>query len=345
MDQDQTATQYELLPGEKPTLKTISRLSGMAVPTVSRALNDAPDINVETKKTIREIADAIGYVPNRAGVRLRTGRTNVISLILAPENDMMNHTAQLINSITRELRGTNYHLNITPYFYDDDPLKPIRYVVENHSADAIIMNQTTPDDPRVRYLIDHNFPFATHGQTSLKTHPYFDFDNHAYAAFGVEYLVKRGRKHLVVVAPPRGQFYAEDTISGATEAAEKLGASLRIIRRINSDNSAEVACAALKDILTEDPTIDGIICSSPLAAMGAAVAIEKKRRVLGGDIDVFGKEAINFLRIFRRDIIVMKEDVARAGSFLARAAIEAIRDPLAPPMQGLQVPTEDDLAP
>ncbi len=41
----------------KPTLKTIARISGLAVPTVSRALSDAPDIGVETKKLIRKIAN------------------------------------------------------------------------------------------------------------------------------------------------------------------------------------------------------------------------------------------------------------------------------------------------
>ena len=68
----------------KPTLKTIAELSGLAVPTVSRALNDAPDIGAKTKEKVRRIADEIGYIPNRAGVRLRTGRTNVVSLMLAP---------------------------------------------------------------------------------------------------------------------------------------------------------------------------------------------------------------------------------------------------------------------
>ncbi len=48
----------------KPTLKTISQISGLAVPTVSRALNDAPDIGSATKKLVRKIADEIGYVPN-----------------------------------------------------------------------------------------------------------------------------------------------------------------------------------------------------------------------------------------------------------------------------------------
>ena len=77
----------------KPTLKTIAEISGLAVPTVSRALNDAPDIGTGTKKLVRKIADEIGYIPNRAGVRLRTGRTNVISLIMSTDHN--NHTGRL----------------------------------------------------------------------------------------------------------------------------------------------------------------------------------------------------------------------------------------------------------
>ena len=71
VDQDFAA---RLLPGEKPTLKTLARLSGFAVATVSRALSDAPDIGDNTKNLVKHIAEAVGYVPNRAGVRLRTGK-------------------------------------------------------------------------------------------------------------------------------------------------------------------------------------------------------------------------------------------------------------------------------
>jgi LacI family transcriptional regulator len=84
---------------ERPTLKTISQLSGFAVPTVSRALKDAPDIGKSTRETVQRIAREIGYVPNRAGVRLKTGRTNVISLVLSSDHDMMNHTTRLISAI------------------------------------------------------------------------------------------------------------------------------------------------------------------------------------------------------------------------------------------------------
>jgi len=105
-------------PGERPTLKTIARISGLAVPTVSRALGDADDIGFDTKALVNRIADQIGYIPNRAGVRLRTGRTNVISLVVPAEGDALNNASKLTNSIAHELRHTQYHLNMLPWFPD-----------------------------------------------------------------------------------------------------------------------------------------------------------------------------------------------------------------------------------
>ena len=327
------------LPGVKPTLKTISRLSGLAVPTVSRALSDAPDIGAETKKLVRRIADEIGYVPNRAGVRLRTGRTNVISLVLSTEHDMMNHTARLISSLAGALRGTSYHLIMTPYFPGEDPLKPIRYIVETGSADAVIFNQTQPDDPRVAYLMERGFPFATHGRTNwADRHPWFDYDNRAFGRLAVQALAARGRRNILLVAPPMMQTYAQHIVDGAHEMARISGVLLTEPRDFSSDSGSDAVRAGASATLARHPDIDGIICSSTSAVMAVVAALESSGRTLGQDIDVFGKEAIPFLTLFRPQIMALAENVSQAGEFLARAAIQAIREPDLPPLQGLDVP-------
>lgn len=329
------------LPGAKPTLKTISRLSGLAVPTVSRALSDAPDIGAETKKLVRRIADEIGYVPNRAGVRLRTGRTNVISLVLSTEHDMMNHTARLISSLAGALRDTPYHLIMTPYFPGEDPLRPIRYIVETGSADAVIFNQTQPDDPRVAYLLERGFPFATHGRTNwAERHAWFDYDNTAFGRIAVRKLVARGRRNLLLVAPPMAQNYALHIVEGATKVARASGIRITESRDYSSDSGSDAVRTGATASLVADPGIDGIICSSTSAAMAVVAALESLGRKLGHDIDVFAKEAIPFLNLFRPQIMALKEDVSQAGEFLARAAIQAVREPDLPPLQGLDVPRD-----
>ena len=324
----------------KPTLKTIALLTGLAVPTVSRALGDAPDISPGTKALVRRVAAEVGYVPNRAGVRLRTGRTNVLALVMSTEHDMMNHTAKLITSLAGALRGTPYHLNVSPVFPDEDPLPPIRHIVESGLADAVIFNQTQPRDPRVAWLMERGFPFATHGRTVwADRHPWADFDNAAFGAIAVRRLARRGRGRIVLMAPPGAQNYAVDMVAGTLGEAARLGLGARVLPGIDSDRESGAMQAAVARALASGA--DGIVCGSPAGAMAAVAAIEGRGMRLGEGVDIASKEAIAFLRLFRAGIIAVREDVGRAGEVLARAAIRAIREPGSPPIQEIEVPADD----
>ncbi len=332
-----------LPPGQKPTLKTIAQMSGLAVPTVSRALNDAPDIGHSTKKLVRRIADDIGYVPNRAGVRLRTGRTNVISLVMSTEHD--NHTARLISSVAGGLQGTRYHLNVTPHGPQDDKMKPVKYIVETRSADAVILNQIEPEDPRVAYLMDHKIPFATHGRSNwADQHPYYDFDNESFGSQAMDILARRGRKRVTAVAPPIAQSYSQHLIRGLSVTAAASDLHLDIMRGVTSDDNIQRVLEATKAALRADPHCDAIVAASTTGALAATAAVEELGLVMGSDIDIIAKDANSFLKIFRKNILTLPEAVGAAGDFLARAVIQAIQNPELPPMQYLEVPTAPDIA-
>jgi LacI family transcriptional regulator len=330
-------------PDARPTLKTIALETGLAVATVSRALKDAPDIGEATKLRVRAAATRLGYRPNRAGVRLRTGKTNVIALVLSTEADVMNHTSRLISSIAQELRGTSYHMVVMPFFPDQDPMEPVRYLVETGSADAIILNQTTADDPRVRYLAARDVPFATHGRTETGIeHSYFDYDNDAFARLAVQALVERGRSRLLLIAPPRAQCYAGHMIAGLTGAARTCGVAAEVLAGATSDSGADAIEAAVAARLTAATVPDGIICGSTTAAMAAVTGAELCGLRIGHDFDLVAKEAIRFLRRFRREMLVLHEDVGRAGAHLARAVVAAIERPGRQVAQGLDQPQELD---
>jgi len=323
----------------RPTLKTISEMSGFAVPTVSRALKGAPDIRKSTKETVQRIAREIGYVPNRAGVRLKTGKTNVISLVLSTEQDMLNHPARLISSFAGTLRDTNYHVIVTPFFPDEDPLKPVKYIVETGSADAIVLNQTKPDDERVAYLMERNFPFATHGRTSMsRLHPYFDFDNDRYGRYAVAQLAARGRQNLMLIAPPPDQSYGREMILGALEAAQDLGVTITHLDTVASDEASEKIRDAVGFYFDANPNTDAIVCASTAAAMAGVAAAEDHGKKIGKDVDVFAKEVAPLLSLFRPGILSIREDTGRAGQFLAHAAIQAINRPDLAPLQELDFP-------
>jgi LacI family transcriptional regulator len=328
--------------GDRPTLKTIAALTGLSIATVSRALQDAPDIGEDTKRRVRDEAARVGYRPNRAGVRLRTGKTNVIALVLSSLEDVMNHTARLIYSVSAALKGSPCHMIVMPFAPGEDPMTPIRDIVETGSADGVIINQTEPGDPRVRYMQARGFPFATHGRTEMGlAHPCFDYDNGAFARVAVQALAARGRRRLALIAPPPAQSYAAHMTAWFLDEAQRLGLGAEVFSGVTSDSPAtEIeGFVAARFAGAERP--DGLVVGSTTVAMASVAGAEGCGLRIGGEFDLAAKEAIRFLNLFRREMIVLNEDVSRAGTFLARAVMDVIegRQP-GSPAQHLDVPDD-----
>ena len=64
------------------TIKDIARMCGCSVSTVSRALNNHPDINPETRKKIMQIVKETGFVPNNSAIQLKKSDTKAVALLV-----------------------------------------------------------------------------------------------------------------------------------------------------------------------------------------------------------------------------------------------------------------------
>jgi LacI family transcriptional regulator len=325
--------------GGRPTLKTIAYITGLGVTTVSRALNDAPDIGRATKERVRLVARQIDYRPNRAGVRLRTGKTNVISLIMSVETEVLGLTSSIVYGISEHLAGTPYHLIVTPYSLRSAPLEPVRYIVETGSADGVIFSRTEPEDPRVRYLHARGFPFASHGRTEMEVeHPFYDFDNAAYAEIAVDRLAARGRRQLALLPPPAALTYARHMAAGFLRGVERHDLIEIPVHGVDTDSPAAAIHAEIARLMGGRRRPDGLVCSSAGAAISAIVAAESAGLVIGRDFDLVVKESFDLMRKFRREVEVVREDFRAAGMGLARAVLRTIEGAPARELQTLEVP-------
>ncbi|MBA3041850.1 MAG: LacI family transcriptional regulator [Alphaproteobacteria bacterium] len=327
---------------ERPTLKTIAFMTGLGITTVSRALKDAPDIGAETKERVRMVARQLGYQPNRAGVRLRTGKTNVIALVLSIDEEIMGFSSQMVFGISEVLSGTPYHIVVTPHSHSKDPMQPVRYILDTGSADGVIISRIEPDDARVRLLTEQNMPFATHGRTDAGlVHPYHDFDNEAYARQAVQRLVARGRKRIALLQPPSKLTYYTHTRAGFLAGLREFGAE-EVPLSVNIDTPLAEIRDAVEALMRSPDAPDGIICSSGSAAISVNAGIEAAGKRVGRDIDMVSKQSAPILNWIRPEIITASEDVRLAGRELAKAVIASI-DGVAPDMlQSISQPVWDD---
>ncbi|MCJ8509983.1 LacI family transcriptional regulator [Rhizobium lemnae] len=335
-----------LEPGARPTLKTIAFMTGLGITTVSRALKDAPDIGMETKERVRLVAAQLGYQPNRAGVRLRTGKTNVIALVLSIDEELMGFTSQMMFGISEVLAGTQYHLVLTPHVHQKDPMVPVRYILDTGSADGMIISRTLPDDPRVALMTERNFPFATHGRTDMGIcHPFHDFDNEAYAFEAVKRLVASGRRRIALLAPPAKLSYYIHTRIGFERGLAAFGATEVSMGRMTSEAPLSDLRSYCADLMRSADPPDGIVSISGSSSIALIAGIESAGKRVGHDVDIVSKQSAEFLNWIRPEIHTVNESVRLAGRELAKAVIARI-DGVAPELlQSVSSPVWSSMAP
>ncbi|MET3601916.1 LacI family transcriptional regulator [Martelella mangrovi] len=323
----------------RPTLKTIAYMTGLGVTTVSRALKDAPDIAEHTKERVRLVAKQLGYMPNRAGVRLRTGKTNVIALVLNMEEEIMGMSGQMIFGISDALSGTPYHLVLMPQPIHHDPMAPIRYILDTGSADGVIISRIAPDDPRIALMRERGMPFATHGRTENDhDYPFHDFDNEAYAMDAVERLAERGRRRIVCLQPPSHLTYYRYFRSGFERGLGRFGLQETPLTSVSTDSPLSEIREGMMAALSSSTPPDGIIACSGSSAVPIMAALRSRGLTLGEDIDLVAKQPAHFLNWISPEIIAMSEDFRQAGRELARAVLARIEDRTSAPRQSISKP-------
>jgi LacI family transcriptional regulator len=151
---------------------------------------------------------------------------------------------------------------------------------------------------------------------------------------------------VLLVVPPRDHMYSQHIVDGAIAEAQFLGLSVEIMEDVTSDSPAGAIEAAIKQrFAAAEPLPDAIISASTTGAMASATGAEALGLVLGVDFDLVAKEAIPFLHRFRKAMIVVHEDVNRAGDSLARAVMAAIEGRTLDEGLRLEVPTKVEPGP
>lgn len=318
----------------KPTLKTVAEAAGLAVTTVSRALAGDPLISLATRERVRAIAAELGYVPDRAAQRLKTGRTNVIGVLLDPHEEILGFGTSLLYGVTKALQGTPYHLIVMPNFLDTSSIEAVEHIVRNNLADGLIFTRTETLDPRVRLLTERDFPFVSHGRTEFATpHAFVDYDNYAFAYEAARRLIAKGRQKLTIILPPRHLTFSQHMLHGFMTAVREAGIAFELAEGVNHDSKAALVREYFRQRLTRPDPPDALICPGEVSAMAAITGMNDGGWSLGTDYDIVAKQTSQLLADIRPGVDTIYEDLTAAGEHLAKLLLRRIAGA---DVQGLQ---------
>ncbi len=183
-------------------IRKLARSLDLSIGTVSRALNDRPDVSPDTRARVKAAAAASGYVPNQSGRSLRKGSTDMVAAVI-PSTDLAQHVEtpvmRVLEGARRTLRAEGVDLVVLFRGPEEEALVNLRRIVSRRIADGIIIGQTCAEDPRIDFLIEAGVRFAVFGRSAGREgYCWADIDIAAAAAEAVRVFVAAGHRRLAL---------------------------------------------------------------------------------------------------------------------------------------------------
>ncbi|MFT3945808.1 MAG: LacI family DNA-binding transcriptional regulator [Agriterribacter sp.] len=274
------------------TIKDIAKKFKCSPSTVSRALNNHPSINEDTRRNLQEYAQKVGYQRNQVSLNLLNKKTATIGVIVPTINNY--HESAIIEGIESVLQPLGYTLNIC--------VTNEQYLLESEYVEKLLSNrvegiflsisQETYDSGHYEHLeqikkrsiplifIDREYEGFATGSVII--------DDYHGAFKAVEHLVKTGRKRIAHLKGPNGMAVAEERLRGYVECLKKYDLPVDEQLILNTNFKVESAIEPVTRLMNLPELPDAIFGVNDQVAIGAMKVIRDKGLSIPGDIAVAG---------------------------------------------------------
>lgn len=317
---------------EQITIKDIARMCGCGVSTVSRALNNHPDINEETKNRILNVVKETGFVPNNSARNLKiTDSKTIAVLIKGIANPFF---MKMIKIMEQEIQRQKYSLILQHVEFDQDEVDVAIELEREKKLKGIIFlggyfNHTKEKLDKI------NVPFviSTVNMTEEYSSNYVSVavDDVKESYKIVDYLCKLGHKKILLIsADPNDESIGKLRKEGYMKALSENGISVdeNLIVPMSNDAdsySMKAGFLTLQEALNRNLDFSAVFAISDAVAIGACRALADAGKSIPGDVSVVGFDGIDNAKYYSPRITTIRqpfEDMAKASIKLLFKYIE-----------------------
>lgn len=304
----------------KLTIAEIARRAGVSKTTVSRVLNDRPDVDQATRQRIQQLIEETGYVPHVAAVSLATGRTGLLGL-LAPSL-LRPWTIQIIQGIADAIDSTDYELVLYTTSMAERNQEMYARALAHGLTDGLIV--ILPREGGMEYLTNlrkQSFPLVLidyRGQTPDM--PSVTAANLSGAFGAVEHLLSLGHRRIGIITGLMDLGCSRDRLAGYREALQKAGLETDPDLIVAGDFSEPSGYEGMRRLMTlrEPPT--AVFASNDEMALGAMRAARDLDLRIPEDVSLVGFDDVHMAQFAVPPLTTVRQPMSDMG----RRAVEML---------------------
>lgn len=288
-------------------IRDIANIAGVGVSTVSRVINNHPDVKEQTREKVLEIIKENNYIPNNSARNLKKNNSNNIGVLI--KGVFNPFFSEMLDLISKRISKAGYSMILEHHDYlSDDEMNNLISIIKEKRLQGVICLGGNFTDVKNDDFKDINVPVVL---TSIN-HKYgkelskfssVSIDNEKAAYSATKYLIDCGHRNIALML---GDEYdigiSHRREAGYLQALIDNGISVNREYRILGNYDYRGAYEETKKFLDEHNEVTAIFAISDIMAVGCAKAIKDKGLIVGKDISIIGFDGMDISEFYNPTI-------------------------------------------
>ncbi|HUI88963.1 MAG TPA: LacI family DNA-binding transcriptional regulator [Anaerolineales bacterium] len=316
------------------TLEDIAKQAGVSRSTVSRVLNDHPNVRQDVRERVQDVIESTGFRPHAAARALASQHSWTVGLVY-PHSVSFFFTdpyyPQLTKGIAQACNQNNYTLALFLVDSKEDEKKIFTSVTRKGFLDGVLVQSGHHGDQQIiGNLVDANIPQVVIGRPFRTDNvSYVDIDNINAAFNAVTHLIRLGCKRIATITGPERSTAGLDRKAGYIRALRERGLDVNEKLIVEGDFTESGGYYAMKKLLSARP--DAVFAASDIMAVGAMRAVREAGLQIPADIAFVGFDDLPLAALSGVQLTTIRQPVIQFGAKAVEILIDLIENGMKPP--------------
>ncbi len=312
-------------------IQKIAQMAQVSRSTVSRVVNNQPDVHPEVRQRVLQIIRETGYQPNSAARSLRNKQSDILGLVICNTVGGL-FTDPYFPQLTQGIAQSCNHYNKTlSLFLEGDPETIYPRLTRRGQLDGILLQVGNTDDTLVKKLMKTDIPFIVLGRPMQSGVSYIDVDNVSGGYLATLHLIRLKRQRIGAIHCSLLTTTGLDRKEGYLKALHERNIPIREELTAEGDYSEPSGYRAMLQILPHHP--DAVFVGNDMMARGAIRAIQEAGLSVPNDIAVVGFDDLPPAVSASPLLTTIRQPISRLGACAVDILLDMIEHGPQPPQR------------
>lgn len=294
----------------RATIKEVASVAGVSTQTVSRVINERPDVSPETRRRVQEVIKALSYQPSALARSLISQRTHTLGVVTAGLRHI--GPSRTLSGITSAAEEAGYSVLLKELpSYDTEEITPIFQAFLSRHVDGIIWavpevgeNRKWANNPPA----DIEIPLVYLTMEVRDNLSIVSVDNYLGGRMAMAHLLEQGYRKIGHISGPLDWWESRQRMAAWKDAVAEAGLDLKDDHCVEGNWSSASGALAIEKLFDQYPAMDSIFVANDQMALGAMQFIAEKRLRIPEDVGIVGFDNIAESAFFSPALTTIQQD-------------------------------------